>query len=98
MMVWAPARDRCTRPAHHLRARSGRVEMKRSISSQVMRSADLRFYAELRDFLSSDRRSGTVTRFFDVAGSVKDMIEACGVPHTEVDVILANGIAVDFSY
>jgi uncharacterized protein with PIN domain len=63
-----------------------------------MRSADLRFYAELRDFLSSDRRSGMVTRFFDVAGSVKDMIEACGVPHTEVDVILANGGAVDFTY
>ena len=39
-----------------------------------------------------------VTRFFDVSGSVKDMIEACGVPHTEVDVILANGGAVDFTY
>lgn len=60
--------------------------------------ADLRFYAELSDFLSSDRRSGLVTRSFNVAGSVKDMIEACGVPHTEVEVILANGIAVDFSY
>lgn len=60
--------------------------------------ADLRFYAELRDFLSSDRKSGLVTRSFDVAGSVKDMIESCGVPHTEVEVILANGIAVDFSY
>ncbi len=61
-------------------------------------SADLRFYAELRDFLASDRRSGMVTRSFDVAGSVKDMIEACGVPHTEVDVILADGGAVDFTY
>ena len=26
------------------------------------------------------------------------MIEACGVPHPEVEVILANGAAVDFSY
>ena len=60
--------------------------------------ADLRFYAALRDFFSSDRRSGTVTRSFDVPGSVKDMIEACGVPHTEVEAILANGAAVDFSY
>ncbi len=60
--------------------------------------ADLRFYAALRDFLSSDRRSGMVTRSFDVPGSVKDMIEACGVPHPEVELILANGAAVDFSY
>jgi uncharacterized protein with PIN domain len=64
----------------------------------VTKHAELRFYAELRDFLSADRRSGLVTRTFDVAGSVKDMIEACGVPHTEVAVILANGEAVDFSY
>lgn len=60
--------------------------------------ADLRFYAALRDFLPTDRRSATVTRSFDVPGSVKDMIEACGVPHTEVDVILVNGEAVDFTY
>jgi hypothetical protein len=52
----------------------------------------------LKDFLAADNRSGRVGRTFDVAGSVKDMIEACGVPHTEVDLILANGESVDFSY
>ena len=31
-------------------------------------------------------------------GSVKDAIESCGVPHTEVDLIVANGSSVDFSY
>ncbi|MFH1331306.1 MAG: Mut7-C RNAse domain-containing protein [Actinomycetota bacterium] len=60
--------------------------------------AVLRFYAELRDLLAPEHRSGTVTRTFDVPGSVKDVIEACGVPHTEVDLILANGESVDFSY
>jgi uncharacterized protein len=30
--------------------------------------------------------------------SVKDVIEALGVPHTEVDLILANGVPVGFSY
>ncbi|HEX6222679.1 MAG TPA: Mut7-C RNAse domain-containing protein [Acidimicrobiia bacterium] len=60
--------------------------------------ATLRFYAELKDFLSDDLRSGEVQRSFDVPGSVKDMIEACGVPHTEVELILANGRSVDFSY
>jgi uncharacterized protein with PIN domain len=30
--------------------------------------------------------------------SVKDVIEACGLPHTEVDLILLNGQPVDFSH
>jgi len=30
--------------------------------------------------------------------SVKDTIEALGVPHTEVDLILVNGESVDFAY
>ena len=60
--------------------------------------AELRFYAELKGFLAPARRSGTVTHIFRVPGSVKDVIESYGVPHTEVDVILANGESVDFSY
>jgi uncharacterized protein with PIN domain len=58
----------------------------------------LRFYAELTDFLPEELRSGEVICSFDVSGSVKDMIEGCGVPHTEVDLILANSRPVDFSY
>jgi uncharacterized protein len=64
----------------------------------VTHQVAFRFYAELTDFLPQDLRSGTVTRDFDVPGSVKDMIEACGIPHTEVDLIVANGRSVDFSY
>jgi uncharacterized protein with PIN domain/molybdopterin converting factor small subunit len=64
----------------------------------MTRHASLRFYAELRDFLPGDLRSGEVIRSFDVPGSVKDMIEACGVPHTEVDLVLANGRSVGFSH
>jgi uncharacterized protein len=60
--------------------------------------ATLRFYAELRDFLPADEQSGEVTRRFDVPGSVKDLIEACGVPHTEVDLVLANSRSVSFSH
>ncbi|OGO13575.1 MAG: twitching motility protein PilT [Chloroflexi bacterium RBG_13_68_17] len=58
----------------------------------------LRFYQELNDFLSQPLRG----RRFDhaVAGraSVKDVVEALGVPHTEVDLILVNGDSVDFGY
>jgi uncharacterized protein len=63
-----------------------------------MRRAGLRFYAELNDFLPLEKRARTIPCSFDVSGSVKDLIESLGVPHTEVDLILANGEPVDFTY
>jgi uncharacterized protein with PIN domain len=63
-----------------------------------MKQAFVRFYAQLNDFLPPWRRRRTTPCSFVVSGSVKDMIESLGVPHTEVDVILANGEPVDFSY
>ncbi|MBI1876896.1 MAG: Mut7-C ubiquitin/RNAse domain-containing protein [Chloroflexi bacterium] len=61
-------------------------------------TASIRFYAELNDFLPSDQRQKTLTYPFELSASVKDVIEALGVPHTEVDLILANGGSVDFAY
>ncbi|MDJ0924427.1 MAG: Mut7-C RNAse domain-containing protein [Acidimicrobiia bacterium] len=61
-------------------------------------TASFRFYAELNDFLPAANNSGLVIREFDESPSVKDQIEACGVPHTEVDLVLANGESVGFSY
>jgi uncharacterized protein with PIN domain len=63
-----------------------------------MKQAHLRFYGELNDFLPPSRKYRTTAWAFDVSGSVKDVIEAIGVPHTEVDLILANGESVGFSY
>jgi hypothetical protein len=63
-----------------------------------MKVACFRFYAELNDFLPPPRRFVAFRESFEVSGSVKDMIESLGVPHTEVDLILANGESVDFSY
>lgn len=63
-----------------------------------MKKAYVRFYAELNDFLPPSRKGQTSGYAFDVSGSVKDMIESMGVPHTEVDLILANGEPVDFAY
>jgi hypothetical protein len=60
--------------------------------------AVVRFYAELRDFLSGGHKAGTVVHTFRVPGSVKDVIESYGVPHTEVELILVGGESVDFSY
>ncbi len=63
-----------------------------------MSAARFRFYAELNDFLPEESRGKELTRYFSVSGSVKDFIESFGVPHTEVDLVLANGKPVDFSY
>lgn len=59
-------------------------------------TVEIRFYAELRHFIGSP--DGRVERSFDLAPSVKDLIESCGVPHTEVDLILVDGQSVDFGY
>jgi hypothetical protein len=60
--------------------------------------ASFRFYAELNDFLPPHRKQVIFSHAFDGQPSVKDTIEALGVPHTEVDLILINGESVDFSY
>jgi uncharacterized protein with PIN domain len=62
-----------------------------------MPQALFRFYAELNDFLPRERRQVTFAHSLTGRASVKDVIESLGVPHTEVDLILVNGISVDFS-
>ena len=57
-----------------------------------------RFHGELNDFLPPARRRRRFISGFQGRESVKDKIEALGVPHTEVDVILVNGKSVDFNY
>ncbi len=58
----------------------------------------IRFYAELNDFLPPDRRQVTFSHILKERASIKDVIEALGVPHTEVDLLLVNGESVDFAY
>jgi hypothetical protein len=59
-------------------------------------SVTFRFYAELNDFLAPEQRQRDVRVSYSVAPSVKDGIEALGVPHTEVALILVNGAPVGF--
>jgi hypothetical protein len=62
-----------------------------------MREARFRFYGGLNDLLP--RAGGReFTHSFLGTPSVKDRIEALGVPHTEVELVLVNGEPVDFSY
>ena len=63
-----------------------------------MQQASFRFYAELNDLLPLSKRGLCFSHAFEAAASVKDTVEAFGIPHTEVDLILANGETVTFSY
>ncbi len=63
-----------------------------------MNRASFRFYAELNDFLPTHRRQVLFQHAFSGRPAIKDTIEALGVPHTEVDLILVNGVSVDFGY
>ena len=63
-----------------------------------MREAVFRFHDELNDFLPTERRDTEFPHSFLLPASIKDVIEAFGVPHTEVELILVNGVPVDFSY
>ena len=63
-----------------------------------MSLAWFRFYEELNEFLPEKKRKIHFPWSFSGTPSVKDSIEAQGVPHVEVDMILVNGISVDFLY
>ena len=56
----------------------------------------LKFHGDLSFFLKS--KNATVERQFGEKTSIKDVIESCGVPHPEVDLILVNRQPVNFAY
>jgi uncharacterized protein len=58
----------------------------------------LKFHDDLTFFLKSKANNKVIARILGEKTSVKDVIESCGVPHPEVDLILVNGKPVDFSY
>jgi uncharacterized protein with PIN domain/sulfur carrier protein ThiS len=57
-----------------------------------------RFYEELNDFLPNSKKKSDINYQFSGNSSVKDAIEAIGIPHIEVDLILVNGQPVDFTH
>jgi uncharacterized protein with PIN domain len=61
-----------------------------------MVTATFRFYEELNDFLAPERRYQAFACACARGATAKHMIEALGVPHTEVELILVNGESVGF--
>jgi len=67
-------------------------------SDPVPDSITIRFYEELNDFLHYSRRKKAFNFTLTGKRTIKDIIEALGVPHTEVDLILVNQKPVQFDY
>lgn len=61
-----------------------------------MVTATFRFYEELNDFLPPERRRRAFDAACARAATTKHMIEALGVPHTEVELVLVNGETAGF--
>ncbi len=60
--------------------------------------ANFRFYEELNEFFSPEHYKQTIEYQFKGQPSIKDAIEVLGVPHSEVDLIVANKKSVGFDY
>jgi uncharacterized protein len=63
-----------------------------------VRSASVRFHGSLYDFLPAARRQSTLLCALESSPSVKDLVEAIGVPLPEIDLRIVDGQSVDFSY
>jgi uncharacterized protein len=76
-----------------MRIRKG--ELVSEVSSFTIR---LNFHGDLAFFLKSKAGNKLVERRLGEKTSVKDVIESCGVPHPEIDLILVNRQPVGFSH
>ncbi|MCF8235129.1 MAG: Mut7-C ubiquitin/RNAse domain-containing protein [Bacteroidales bacterium] len=64
----------------------------------LKRTAWFRFYEELNDFLPEELRKKSFPYEFTGTPSVKNSIEAIGVPQAEVDLVIVNGESVGFDH
>ena len=62
-----------------------------------MAQAIFRFHNALNEFLSKDHKWNDIIVAFNGHETVKHLLESLGVPHTEVDIILVDGVSVDFA-
>lgn len=64
----------------------------------AMSAVNIRFYATLNRFLPAAQRGVSVRYRLNGPTSVKHAVEALGIPHTEVALILVDGEAVTFDH
>lgn len=68
------------------------------MSREHGKTALFRFFEELNDFLPQQNRKKEFEYRFSGSPSIKDAIEAIGVPHTEVEIIVVDQESVGFDY
>lgn len=85
-------------PAAPMSMPAANTEDPRDPHAPAARVAEFRFYEELNDFLPAARRKRSFEFTFRGTPTVKDSIEAVGVPHTEVDLVLVDGRSVGFDH
>lgn len=83
----------------HARRRSSSSLIKRKMknSSQNSIQIKLRFYGNLNELINRKFSDTEFTRVLPEPTSVKDLIEGCGVPHTEADLILVDRLPADYN-
>ncbi|MEZ4525610.1 MAG: Mut7-C RNAse domain-containing protein [Desulfobacterales bacterium] len=69
---------------------------KRTKQACCKNTARFRFYGDLNFFLPEHRKQKIFDWHFNGSPAVRNVIEGIGVPHTEPDLILANGQSVGF--
>jgi uncharacterized protein with PIN domain len=68
------------------------------VVSDARHPVEVRAYAELNDFLPADARGTTLSRPVRPHQTVKDIVEAVGIPHTEIDLVVVDGEPVGFDH
>jgi uncharacterized protein len=68
-----------------------------AIEKNYYKTARIRFYAELNDFLRTGQKQKNFDFSFKGQVTVRDAIESLGVPHSAVDLMLVNGLPAPFS-
>ncbi|MBN2597086.1 MAG: Mut7-C ubiquitin/RNAse domain-containing protein [Marinifilaceae bacterium] len=57
-----------------------------------------RFYAELNDFLPEHRKQKSFVEYFKTPITLNDVLVSLGIPFSEVDLVLVNGISVQMNH
>jgi uncharacterized protein len=63
-----------------------------------MNAANIRFYGELNNFLPWLKHERTFRVFLKRSLTIGIILKSIGMPYREIDLILANGEPVDFTY
>lgn len=63
-----------------------------------MLKATFRFYEELNDYLPEELRKAEFIHSFEQPASLQYAIKSLHIPCEEIDLILVNGLPVNFSY